>query len=230
MSQNNAASFTALFSLPDADSWVEDLEISRSNPEVIYFSERNNRRGDGSIWKSEDAGKTFQKLSSPQGSTGGMRRVKAICISDTDSKVIFQGLRTGNSQNKVFKSEDGGQNWTNLTTSKISGLNISDIIYQNGTEDGVYIACDGGQIFYRNKNMTDWELHGTGLSVSHFTRALKPFYKENKLLSGSNLGVWEIDLLKVPNRSLSLVLISRVPIVIETLFILKIFYIISRRN
>jgi len=194
ISQNNAASFTALFTLPDADSWVEDIEISRSNPDVIYFSERNNRRSDGHIWKSEDAGKTFQKLSTPQGSNGGMRRVKAISLSDTDSKVIFQGLRTGNSQNKIFKSEDGGQNWTNLTTTKISNLNISDIIYQNGTQDGVYIACDGGQIFYRNKNMPDWELHGTGLSVSHFTRALKPYYKENKLVNGSNHGVWEIDL------------------------------------
>ncbi len=190
---NNAVSFVPVFSVPRADSWVEAIEISRSNPEVIYFTERSNSIPDGKIWKSVNGGISFSELPPPAGTSGGERRVKAICLSDQDDQLIFQALRTGGSSNKVFVSKDGGKTWLNLTTAKIGNLRISDICFQNGTDGGVYIACDGGRTFYRNLKMTDWEEHGMGLSVDHFTRNLRPFYRDGKLINGSSMGIWEID-------------------------------------
>ncbi len=40
-------------------------------------------------------------------------------------------------------------------------FNISDITHQLGTDDGVYIACDGGKIFYRDNALNNWEPVGT---------------------------------------------------------------------
>ena len=201
-SENNGAAFSPLFTLPASDSWVEDIEIARIDHDILYFTERNNREYEGRIWRSNDGGKSFSQLPHPPGTTAGQRRVKAIAINEQNPSVIFQALRSGNSENKVFKSEDFGQTWTNLTTQKISGMVISDIVFQQGTDDGVYLACDGGLVFYRNKSMNDWELHADGLSVSHFTRALKVFYKENKLVNGSSLGVWTSDLFE-PSRPIA---------------------------
>lgn len=39
--------------------------------------------------------------------------------------------------------------------------------------------------------MKDWVDFGSGLGVSHFTRGLKIFYRDGKIRSGSNTGVWE---------------------------------------
>ncbi|MBK7799195.1 MAG: PKD domain-containing protein [Saprospiraceae bacterium] len=192
-SVNNAVSFSPVFSVPRSDSWVEAIEISRSNPEVMYFTERSNSASDGKIWKSINGGLSFSELPPPAGTSGGERRVKAICLSDQDDQLIFQALRTGGNNNKVFVSKDGGMTWINLTTSKISNQRISDICFQNGTDGGVYIACDGGRTFYRNLKMSDWEEHGMGLSVDHFTRNLRPFYRDGKLINGSSMGVWEIN-------------------------------------
>ncbi|MFN8331718.1 MAG: hypothetical protein U0T81_10975 [Saprospiraceae bacterium] len=60
----------------------------------------------------------------------------------------------------------------------------------------VYLSGDDGQLFYRNLLMADRKAHNAGLGINHFTRQLKPFYRDGLLLNGSNMGVWEIPFLK----------------------------------
>ncbi len=191
-STNNASSFVELYQTTNIQDWVEFIEISRSNPNVIYFSTRNNALSNGLIYKSTDGGNTFKELNNPPSTSGSQRRVHKMVISDIDDKDIFLALRTGNSSNKVFRSQDGGETWTNLTTTTISNVTISDICYQYGTEGGVYIAADNGRIFYKSDHMPDWQSYGEGLGVNHFTRSLKAFYRDGILVNGSNMGIWEI--------------------------------------
>lgn len=193
-STNNAVGFDSIFATPRAKGVVESIEISRSNPNVIYFKERNNSPAIGYLWKSTNGGKTFDTLTKPTNTSNGELRVSTIALSGTNENVLWYGLRTGGAKNKVFKTTDGGKSWQNLTTPTIGGFNISDIAHQLGTDDGVYIACDGGKIFYRNKRMADWEDFSNGLGVQHFTRNLRIFYRDNKIRSGSNTGVWESPL------------------------------------
>ncbi len=189
---NNGSSYTALFTSGDANDKIECIEISRSNPDVIYITIRNNSSYDGKVLKSTDGGAQFTVLSNPPGTTNAERRVHTIALSPTNENEVYLALRSGGTNNKVFKSLDGGNTWTNLTTRSIQAATVSALCYQYGTDGGIYIACDGGLVFYRNRKDTDWSLYGNDLSVDHFTRSLRPFYRDEKLINGSNMGVWEI--------------------------------------
>jgi len=193
---NNGASFEKLFSLPSSNSSVEAIEISRSNPDVIYFTERSNSPGFGNIWKSIDRGLTFKKLQNPI-VPDGQRRLQMIALSPTDEDFLYVAYRSGGSTNKIFYTKDGGLSWTNFTTAKIGTFNISDILFQYGTNGGIYIACDGGNLFYRNQDQTEWSVYNKGIPVNHFTRNLRPFYRDGKLINGGSNGVWEIPFFEV---------------------------------
>ena len=47
--------------------------------------------------------------------------------------------------------------------------------------------------------MSDWAEYNTGLPVNHASRALKPFYRDGKIRSGSNIGFWEANLYEPSN-------------------------------
>lgn len=193
-STNNAQSYDSVFASPDKAAVLEHIVIARSNPNIMYMTQRSNSLWDGKIWKTTDAGITWRETAIPAGTTGGERRVSNITVSGNNERELWVAYRSGSKSNKVFRSSNGGETWTNLTTPTIENETISDIVHQLGTNGGVYIACDRGKIFYRNNTMPDWVLHGTGLPYAHFTRALKPFYRDNKLRSGSSMGIWEVPL------------------------------------
>ncbi|MCC7437025.1 MAG: T9SS type A sorting domain-containing protein [Armatimonadetes bacterium] len=201
-SMSNGANYDSIFASPDTEAAMEHIEISRSNPDVIYVTERSNARTDGAIWRTSDGGKNWSKLTNPPATTGRDRRVSNIALSGTDPNVLWVAYRYAATGRTIFKTSDGGQTWTNLTTAAMQDYNISDIVHQLGTDDGVYIACDGGKIFYRNNALNNWEPVGTGLPVSHYTRGLKIFYRDGKLRSGSNMGIWETALFE-PSKPLA---------------------------
>ncbi|MBL0261819.1 MAG: hypothetical protein IPQ10_12320 [Saprospiraceae bacterium] len=193
-SENNGAGYELLYSSAFSDDNIETIEICRSNPKVIYISIRNNPRGDGSVFKSKDGGLTFTKLNNPAGPSAGQRRVHTIAVSPTDENEIYLALLTGDANNKVFLSKDGGDTWSNLTTKVLADKTISAIAYQYGTKGGLYLACNGGFVYYRNQEMSDWDSHSEGLAVNHYTRGIKAFYRDESIIMGSSGGVWEAKL------------------------------------
>jgi hypothetical protein len=55
-SANNGASYSSVFASPDTGAVIQHIEICRSNPDVMYVSQRSNVLYDGKIWKSTNAG------------------------------------------------------------------------------------------------------------------------------------------------------------------------------
>ncbi len=193
-SVNNGKSYTTVWTSPDAGAEIQHIEISRSNPKVMYVSQRSNTLYDGKIWKSADEGATWTALPPFPATGAAERRVMKIALSGSNENVLYAALIYAGAGNRVFGTVDGGKTWKNLTTDALSKAAPYDIISQYGTADGVYLACAYGQVFYRNSTMSDWALHGTGLPYGQFTRNLKVFYRDNKIRSASNLGIWEAPL------------------------------------
>lgn len=193
-SVNNGTSYATVFASPDTGAFIQHIEICRSNPDVMYVSQRSNVLYDGKIWKTTNAGTDWSACADLPSTTRAERRVMKIAASSRSSNTLFVALLNGSKTNKVFKTMNGGTTWVNLTTDAIANQGITDIIVQYGTDDGVYIACYNGKVYYRNASMTDWVQHGEGLPYALFTRALKPFYRDNKLRTGSSLGIWEAPL------------------------------------
>jgi photosystem II stability/assembly factor-like uncharacterized protein len=191
---NEGQSYTLLFTSPDPGAVIQAIEISRSNPNVIYAVQRSNTLYDGKIWKTTNGGSTWTALPNITGTNGSERRVMQITLSGTNENEIWVALHSGNSSHKVYRSSNGGSTWTNKTTALIGSMTITDIIHQLGTDGGVYIAGTNGQVYYRNNSMAEWVVYNSGLPAGIGTVYLKPYYQGGVIRTGSNMGIWENEL------------------------------------
>jgi photosystem II stability/assembly factor-like uncharacterized protein/PKD repeat protein len=201
-SENNGASYDSIFAVRDSTALIGHIEIARSNPDVIYITEHNTTVRDARVWRSSNGGATWDSLSRFPGTTGNERRQMKITLSGTDENELWAALALGSSTSKVFHTTDGGRSWTNLTTPTIKDISVSDVLHQLGTDGGVYLAGSGGQLFYRNNTMSDWQPYNSGLWIGNYVRRLKPFYRDGTLRAGTNLGIWEVPLFE-PGKPLA---------------------------
>lgn len=190
-STDGGSSFAALYTFPGTnDNKVYDIEIARTNPQVLYCSQWDGV--DDSIWRSEDGGQswtTCTALPLPNNND----RVK-LAVSAESADVLWAAVTYGSNGRKIYKSSDGGQSWENLTTALLDGVRISNIMAQYGTDGGIYLGTDYG-VFYRNNSHADWQPYSAGLPLSAETNRLKPFYRDGKIRNGCwGFGVWEAPL------------------------------------
>jgi photosystem II stability/assembly factor-like uncharacterized protein len=134
-----------------------------NNPLVYYMGSTG-----GGVWKTEDAGQTWQNISDGFFKTGS---VGAITVSESDPNVIYVGMGEHPPRgvmtsygDGVYKSTNGGKTWKKMgldLTRHIAGISIHpqnpDIVYVaaqgalHGASDdrGVYKSMDGGKTWTR---------------------------------------------------------------------------------
>jgi photosystem II stability/assembly factor-like uncharacterized protein len=131
-----------------------------SQPETFYIGMVN-----GGVWKTTDAGETWQSLwdTQPSGSIGSI----AVSLSNPNVVYVASGeglqrpdLSTGDG---VYKSTDAGKTWTHLTALR-DGQQIGQLAidpknpdklfvavtghpYAPNKERGLYLTLDGGNTF-----------------------------------------------------------------------------------
>jgi photosystem II stability/assembly factor-like uncharacterized protein len=197
-STDGGASFSVLYTFPGAvDKEVYEIEVCRSNPDVIYCSQWTSP--DDAMWKSTDGGVSWTALTAlPLPNNND--RVK-MAVSGENENILWVSVSYGSDGKKVYKSTNGGTTWTNLTTATLNGYTITNIMAQYGTDGGVYIGTNGG-VFYRNNSHSDWQLFSTELPMSAETNRLKPFYRDGKIRNGTwGHGVWESPLFETSQVS-----------------------------
>ena len=190
-SSDGGASYTALHTFPGTlDNTVYEIEVSRSNPDVIYCSQWDG--SDDAMWKSTNGGQNWTQLTKLPLPNNNDRVKMALSADDED--VLWAAVTYGSNGKKIYKTIDGGQTWINLTTAALDNITISNIMAQYGTDGGIYLGTNRG-VFYRNNSMPDWQSYNQELPLSAETNRLKPFYKNGKIRNGCwGFGVWEADL------------------------------------
>lgn len=190
-STDGGTSYQALHSFPgNADNTVFDIEVSRSNPEVLYCSQWDGT--DDAMWKTIDGGQNWTQLTKlPLPNNND--RVK-MALSAEDENVLWVAVTYGANGKKIYKTIDGGNSWINLTTNTLDNIRIANIMAQYGTDGGIYLGTNVG-VFYRNNSHADWQAYSQDFPISAQTNRLKPFYKTGKIRNGCwGFGVWEADL------------------------------------
>ena len=114
---NDGTSWTPVFDTQGSYS-IGTVVIDPKNPSVVWVGtgENNNQRsvsyGDG-VYKSEDGGKTWRNVGLKQS-----EHVARIVIDPRDSNVVYVAapgpLWKGGGDRGLYKSTDGGKNWTSL--------------------------------------------------------------------------------------------------------------------
>jgi len=136
---------------------IADIALKPDDPNVWYVAV-----GSGGVWKTENAGTTWQSVFDGQGSYS----IGCIAIDPSNPHVIWVGTgenvggRHVGYGDGVYRSRDGGKSWENVGLAKSE--RISKIIvhpedpntvwvaaqgplWSSGGERGLYKTTDGGQ-------------------------------------------------------------------------------------
>ena len=193
-STNGGLSFEVIYTFPGADGRVYEMEISRSNPDVIYcvYNQEGGYWDPCKIWKSTDGGITWNQTTSDP--NGNNRRFR-ISVHPEDENNIWVCTPRGDNGDKVFNSINGGDTWINMTTSNLDGENLTDIMYQGGTDDIVYVTSQYG-VLYWDTNINNWIDYSSDLPLVTKSFQINPFYRDGELRLGTNgRGVWGREML-----------------------------------
>ncbi|MFQ5704987.1 MAG: glycosyl hydrolase [Gemmatimonadales bacterium] len=126
----------------------------------------------GGLWKTENAGTTFDPIFDDQGSFA----IGVVSLSPCNPNVVWVGTGENNAQRSVsygdgvYKSEDGGRSWKNMglkESSQIGSIAIDPRdcntvyvaahgpVFKGGGERGLYKTTDGGEtwsLLFETKN------------------------------------------------------------------------------
>lgn len=187
-STDGGATFDSLYSF-GAGARVLELELSRSNPDLIYALVRN---GNGTIYLSLDGGNSFSAmLGVPSNNTSRLD----FSMKPENHNHIWASSYYGANGQKIFKSTNNGASWQNKTTATLDGHRILDVLCQAGTgsDNIVYLLTDYG-VFHWDENAQDWTDYSNNLPFVTRGLRFRPFYRDSKLRLSSGRGIWEAPL------------------------------------
>lgn len=174
----------------DSTAFVQHIEIPFNNPNIMYVSQRPSTGNTGLLWKSTDAGNSWNTLPLPTLTAGTRNRILLSCDLAND-RILYLAFPSGGNNSKVYKSIDGGSSWTNMTTATLNGESIHGINLISGTDGGVYLFTSR-TVYYRNNSMTDWALDNVGLPAFIDCNIARPFYRDEKIRVASyGKSIWE---------------------------------------
>ncbi|MFU8844628.1 MAG: WD40/YVTN/BNR-like repeat-containing protein [Bacteroidales bacterium] len=217
-STNGGSSFTTLKPAGSTGSWVTPYVMNPGNSSIIYAGYNNgiykstnggsswtNTGGDGRSAMAHGvnntsrvyaaAGTTFRMTNNAASSWTvytAPGSVTGIAVNPAYSNVVFITVEGYTAGQKVYRSTDAGANWTNIS-GNLPNVPVNCIVYQVGTNDGIYIGTDIG-VFYRNSDLGKWVPFMNGLpTVPVFDLYIYP--NNNLIRAGTyGRGLWSSDL------------------------------------
>lgn len=183
---------------------VKYIEISSSNPQIIYLNQQPASGSVGKLWKTTDGGNAWTQLALPAGNSRRM----LLALNPENENELWIAYPGGANGNKVFRTADGGNTWSNLTSSALDNESVQSLVYIAGTDGGLY-ACTDRAVYYRN-NASAWQLDNGGLPLYFNCNIARPFYRDGKLrIASYGKGIWESSLNEQPSRPIARISVDK---------------------
>jgi photosystem II stability/assembly factor-like uncharacterized protein len=188
---NYGQAFDLLYTFPGR---VRYLDISRSNPQVIYADIEGSTNG---LFRSLDGGKTWGRRMQMDSWNGKM----TFAISPYNYNVIYAARQVGawdNYDSEMYKSTNGGATWSLYSSM---GRSVKSIVIQPTREgkDLVYaitssVRGNPGSVLVRKDGESTWRNFDNGYPVGMRPVSAAIFFRDSKLRVAGNGGVWESPL------------------------------------
>ena len=178
---------------------ISRIRIHPKNPDIVYFAalgnlwKPNKERG---LYKSIDGGKSWKKILYVSDKAG----VGDIILDPNNPRIIYastwqmkrNGYRmdSGGPDSKVFRSNDGGENWIDISNHKglpefpwgIVGITISPV---NSNRIWIMIEADNGGLFRSDDAGETWKKVNSNRALRqrawYYTRIYADTQNEDKI-------------------------------------------------
>ncbi len=181
------------------DTGVTSVEFDPSNPDVLYAAAYQRRRSvaafmgggpESAIYKSEDAGKSWRKLTVglPKGEMGKI----GLAVSPIDPRVVYATVEASPDERGFYRSTDRGESWDKRNEFISGGTgphyyqeifadpNVFDRVWQMAPP--LMVTDDGGKTWRR---VNEDNKHGDNHAMAFVTG------DRDYILNGSDGGVYE---------------------------------------
>lgn len=178
--------------LYDFGEEVGDVEVSWTDPAVMYVATFPGHWTAKKIYRSTDGGSTWSNIT--PAATAGSGVPYDIEVSYEDPDLIWAARigRNSGTSNQVLRSTNGGSSWSDITSNVLNGEVLTNIITQRGANDHLYLGTT--RTVYHSSGGSGWQLFADGLPASARSRQLAIGYRTGTLYNATNRSVWASDL------------------------------------
>lgn len=177
---NRGTSWTAISSNLAGGNNLNYLRVAESNPDYVYAGRSNQ------LWRTTNGGASWQTMTTPGSST------QTVIIHPNNPDSIWTVRSNYTNSAKVYVSGDGGATWSNISFN-LPNVPVNTIVYENGTNNGLYIGTDAG-IYYTENNSNVWELYADDLPNVNIME-LEINYADQQIYAATyGRGLWKSDL------------------------------------
>ena len=177
-----------------------DLVQHPENPDILFAAmwertrglEYRHSFGEGTgIWKSTDGGDTWVEMTNglPAGDVGR----PGLTIAESNPDVLYVFYDMPNSEVGVYKTQNGGDLWTQTNDWQLSGMNSSFGWYFGQVrvhpEDENMLWVMGVQMYKSSNGGSSWQ-DGTGYAVHVDHHAMYFDQVNNRILLGNDGGLY----------------------------------------
>jgi len=188
---DGGATFNLVYSFgSNVNNQVKYIEIASDDPNVMYLNQQPASGSNGTLWKSINGGLGWNAVTIPSGDSRRM----VLAIDPANSERLWIAYPGGSNGNKVYRTDNGGQSWNNISTSLLNDEEVHSLVHVSNTNGGVYY-CTNRSVYYRNMTMPNWQMVNAGLPVYFNSNIARPFYRDGKLrIASYGKGIWESEL------------------------------------
>ncbi len=90
----------------------------------------------------------------------GNRGTYAMAVDPNNPLIVYLGISGYYAGEKVFKSTNGGQTWTNISGTLPNGPTNAIVTLKGGAPGAIFAGTDTG-VYYKDDSMSDWVEYGT---------------------------------------------------------------------
>lgn len=172
----------------ESNHTISEIEQDQFDSEILYAGTT-----DGLVWRGEGSGTSYDwfSISGPLPD----KYVTALRASPNHEGTIyvgFSGFRVNDFESHIYRSDDFGVTWTDIS-SDLPSISVNDIlVVPNYNDDYLFAALDGGVYFSENAGES-WDYVGTGLPMVTVSE-LDLDIPNKKLMAGTYArSLWSYD-------------------------------------
>ena len=161
-SADGGKTWKAVLTISD-NTGVVDVAIDPSNPDIVYAAAYQRRRHvytlidggpESAIYKSTDAGATWNKLKSGL-PTVDMGRI-GLAVSPADPNVVYATIEAADGKGGVFRSNDKGATWEKRNEFDVGAMYYARVVPDPKNVDRIFVmnvslreSLDGGKTLHK---------------------------------------------------------------------------------